>query len=186
MNERTPGLPVHHQLPEFAQTHVHRVSDAIHPSLLLSFSSPPTPIPPNIRVFSNESTLRMRWPKYWSFSFRSVLPINIQDWFPLRLTCLISLQFKGLWVFSNTTVQKHQFFSAELSLWSNSHIHTWHKADFSSLAAQAVKNLPAIQKTWVQSLGQEDPIEEGIETHPSSLAWEIPWTEVPGRLQSMG
>ena len=89
-------------------------------------------------------------------------------------------------VFSNTTVQKHQFFSAELSLWSNSHIHTWHKADFSSLAAQAVKNLPAIQKTWVQSLGQEDPIEEGIETHPSSLAWEIPWTEVPGRLQSMG
>ena len=56
----------------------------------------------------------------------SVLPINIQDWFPLGLTGLISLQSKGLSrVFSNTTVQKHQFFSAQLSLWFNSHIHTW-------------------------------------------------------------
>ena len=56
----------------------------------------------------------------------SVLPMNIQDWFPLGLTALISLQSKGLSrVFSNTTVQKHQFFSAQPSLWSNSHIHTW-------------------------------------------------------------
>ena len=56
----------------------------------------------------------------------SVLPMNIQDWFPLGFTGLISLQFKGLSrVFSNTTVQKHQFFSAQPSLWSNSHIHTW-------------------------------------------------------------
>ena len=56
----------------------------------------------------------------------SVLPMNIQDWFPLELTGLISLQPKGLSrVFSNTTVQKHQFFSTQLSLWSNSHIHTW-------------------------------------------------------------
>ena len=62
----TPGLPVHHQLPEFTQTHVHGVSDAIqpsHPLLLLP------PIPPSIRVFSNESNLRIRWPKYWRFSF---------------------------------------------------------------------------------------------------------------------
>ena len=59
-------------------------------------------------------------------SSASVLPINIQDWFPLEWTGWISLQFKGLSkVFSNTTVQKHQFFSAQLSLWSNSHIHTW-------------------------------------------------------------
>ena len=68
MNYSTPGLPVHHQLPEFTQTHVHRVSDAIQPSHPLSSPSPP-PIPPSIRVFSNESILLMRWPKYWSFSF---------------------------------------------------------------------------------------------------------------------
>ena len=64
-----PGLPVHHQLPEFTQTHVHRVGDAIQPSHPLSSPSPPAPSPSSIRVFSNESTLHMRWPKYWSFSF---------------------------------------------------------------------------------------------------------------------
>ena len=69
MNRSTPGLPVHHQLPEFIQTHIHRVSDAIQPSHPLSSPLLLPPIPPSIRVFSNESTLRMRWPKYWSFSF---------------------------------------------------------------------------------------------------------------------
>ena len=73
MNRSTPGLPVHHHLPEFTQTHVHRVSDAIQPSHPLSSPSLPAPIPPSIRVFSNESTLGMRWPKYWSFSF-SIIP----------------------------------------------------------------------------------------------------------------
>ena len=75
MNCSTPGLPVHHQLPKFTQTHSHRVSDAIHPSHPLPSPSSPAPIPPSIRVFSNESTLRMRWPKYWSFSF-SISPSN--------------------------------------------------------------------------------------------------------------
>ena len=69
MNRSTPGLPVHHQLPEFTQTYVHRVSDAISHLILLLLP----PIPPSIRVFSNESTLPMRWPKYWSFSF-SIIP----------------------------------------------------------------------------------------------------------------
>ena len=72
MNRSTPGLPVHNQLPEFTQTHVHRVGDAdqsSHPLL----SSSPAPIPPSIRIFSNEPTLRMRWPKYWSFNF-SIIP----------------------------------------------------------------------------------------------------------------
>ena len=71
-------------------------------------------IPPSIRVFSNESSLRMRWPKYWIFSFSTVLPKNTQDWSPLEWTGWISLQSKGLSrVFSNTTVQKHQFFGAQ-------------------------------------------------------------------------
>ena len=55
-----------------------------------------------------------------------------------------------------------------------------------SLVAQLVKNLPAMPKTWVQSLGQEDPLEKEMETHSSILSWEIPWTEEPSRLQSMG
>jgi len=76
MNHSTPGLPVHHQLPEFTQTQVHRVGDAIQPSHPLLSPSPPAPNPPNIRErFSNESTLRMRWPKYWSFSL-SISPSN--------------------------------------------------------------------------------------------------------------
>ena len=83
------------------------------------------PIPPSIRVFPNESTLRMRWPKYWSF-LASFLPKKSQGWSPSEWTGWISLQSKGLSrVFSNTTVQKHQFFSAQLSSQSNSHIHTW-------------------------------------------------------------
>ena len=69
MNCSTPGLTVHHQLLDFTQTHVHRVSDAIQPSHPLSSPSPPC----SIRVFSNESTLHTRWPKYWSFSF-SIIP----------------------------------------------------------------------------------------------------------------
>ena len=119
----TPGFPVHHQLLELAQTHVHRVCDAIQPSHLMlsclqSF--------PASESFSKESVLCIRWPKYWSFSF-SISPSNEYsglisfkiDWFNL-------LAVQGtLKVFSNTTVQKHQFFSAQLSLWSSSHIHTW-------------------------------------------------------------
>ena len=91
-----------------------------HPLLLLP------PILPSIRVFSNGSTLHMRWPKYWSFSLSISPPVNTQGWSPLGWTGWISLQSKGLTrVFSNTTVQKHQFFGAQLSSQSNSHIHTW-------------------------------------------------------------
>ena len=90
------------------------------PLLLLS------PILPSVRVFSNESTLHLRWPKYWSFSFNVSHPMNTQDWSPLGWTGWVFLQFKGLLrVFSNTTVQKNQFFGAQLSSPSNSHIHTW-------------------------------------------------------------
>ena len=67
------GLPVHHQLPEFIQTHIHRVDDAIQLSHRLSFPSPPAPNPSQHQRLSIESTLGMRWPKYWSFSF-SIIP----------------------------------------------------------------------------------------------------------------
>ena len=90
-----------------------------HPLLLLPsiFTS--------IRVFSNESALHIRWPKYWISASASVLPVSIQGWFPLGLTGLI-LQSTGFSiVFSSTTVWKHRFFCALPSLWSNSHVCTW-------------------------------------------------------------
>ena len=84
------------------------------------------PIPPSIRVFSNESTLHMMWPKYWSFSFSIIPSKEIPGLISSEWTGWISLWSKGLSrVFSNTTVQKHQFFGAQLSSQSNSHIHTW-------------------------------------------------------------
>ena len=91
-----------------------------HPLLLLP------PIFPSIRIFSNESVLCIRWPKYWSFSF-SISPSNeYSGWFPLGWTGWISLQSKGLSrVFSNTTVQKHQIFGAQPSSWSTSQTCTW-------------------------------------------------------------
>ena len=126
MNRSTPGLPVHHQLPEFTQTHIHRVINAIQPSHPLLSPSPPARIPPSIRVFSNESTLHMRWPKYWSFSFSISPSKEIPGLSPSEWTGWISLLSKGLSrVFSNTTVQKHQFFGAQPSSQSNYHIHTW-------------------------------------------------------------
>ena len=75
MNHSEPGCPVHHQLLESTQTHVHCFGDAIQPSHPLSSPSPPALNFPSIRVFSNESTLRIRWPKYWSFSF-NISPFN--------------------------------------------------------------------------------------------------------------
>ena len=103
--------------------------ESVMPSNHLILCSPLLLLPlnfPSIRVFSNQLALHIRWPKYWSFSLASVLPMNIQDWFSLRLTGLISLLSKGFSrVFSNTTIRNHQFFSVQPSLWSNSNIHTW-------------------------------------------------------------
>ena len=85
-----------------------------------------TPIPPSIRVFSNESTLHIRWPKYWRFSFSISPSKEHPGLIAFRMDWLDLLEVKGLSkVFSNTTVQKHQFFCVQLSLQSNSHIHTW-------------------------------------------------------------
>ena len=121
------GLPVHHQLPEFTQTHVHWVSDAIQPSHPLSSPSPP---PFNLSqhqgLFKWVSSSHQSGQSIGVSALASVLPMNTQDWSPLEWIGWISLQSKGLWrVFSNITVQKHKFFGAQLSSQSKSHIHTW-------------------------------------------------------------
>ena len=116
MNHSMPGLPVHHQLPESTQTQVHCVGDAIQPPHSLSSLSLPAFFFPSISVFSNESALHVRWPKYWSFSFSISPSKEIPGWPPSEWTGWISLQSKGpLRVFSNTTVQMHQFFGAQPS-----------------------------------------------------------------------
>ena len=98
MNRSMPGLPVHHQLPDFTKTHVHQVSKSEMPSSHLILCRPLLllpPIPPSIRVFSNESTLRMRWPKYWSFSF-SISPSNEHPGLiSFRMDCLDLLAVQG-------------------------------------------------------------------------------------------
>ena len=95
MNRSTPGLPVHHHLPEFTQIHAHRVNDAIQPSHPLSSPSPPAPIPPSIRIFSSESTLRMRCPKYQSFSFTIILSKEIPGLISFRIDWLDLLVVQG-------------------------------------------------------------------------------------------
>ena len=112
------GFPVHHQLPELAQTHVHWVSDAIQPSHPLPFSSPPTfNLSQHQGLFKWVSSSYQRSKVLRVLASASVLPMHIQGWFPLGLTHLMSLQSKWLaWVFSNTTLQKHQFFGAQVSL----------------------------------------------------------------------
>ena len=126
MNRSTPGLPVHHQLPEFTQTHVHRVSDAIQPSHPLSFPSPPAPNPSQHESFLMSQLFAWGGQSAGVSALASFLAKNTQGWSPLGWTGWISLQSKGLSrVFSNTTLQKHQFFGTQLSSQSNSHIHTF-------------------------------------------------------------
>ena len=113
MDCSTPGFPVYHQLLEPAQTHVHRVGDAIPLSHPLS-----SPSPPAFNLSQHQSLFFASGGQSIGVSASaSVLPMNIQDWLPLGLTGLISLQSKGLsGVFSYTKVQEHQFFHAQLSL----------------------------------------------------------------------
>ena len=123
----TPVFPVFQHLLELAQTHIRQVGDAIQPSHPLLSPSPLT-----FNISQQEGLFQ------WVSSSHQVakvlelqlqhqfFPMNIQDWFPLRLTDWISLQSKGLSrVFSCTTIQRHQFFGTQPSLWLNSHIHTW-------------------------------------------------------------
>ena len=115
MDWGTPGFPVHHQTPELAQTHVHRVGDATQFSRLLLSPSPPAFNLPSIRVFSNKSTVQGGQ----SISSFSISPFN-------EYSGLISLLSKGLSrVFSSTIVWKHQFFGAQPFLLFSCHIHIW-------------------------------------------------------------
>ena len=122
----TPGFPVLHYLLECAETHVHWIRDAIQPCHPLS---PPSPLGLSLSQYQG---LFQSWlfgsggQSIVASASAPVLPMNIQGWFSLGLTGLISFLSRKLSrVFSSTTVQKHQFFGPELSLWSNTHIHTW-------------------------------------------------------------
>ena len=127
MNRSMPGLPVHHQLPEFTQTHVHRVSDAIQPSHPLSSPLLLPPIPPSIRVFSNESTLYMRWPKYWSFSFSIIPSKEIPGLISFRMDWLDLLAVQGILKSllqhhsSKASIPQHSAFFTSLSFVQLSH-----------------------------------------------------------------
>ena len=161
MDCSTSGFPILHYLPEVCSNSC-PLSQWWHPTLsssVTSFSSCPFP--------ASES-----FPKSWLFTSvgqsigisASVLPMNIQGWFSLGLTGLISLQSKGLSrIFSNTTVQQHQFFG-----WS---------AFFRGFPGGASGKKPPCSegdiRAWVRFLGQEDPLEEGMATHSSIHAWRI-------------
>ena len=125
VNRSTPGLPVHHHLPEFTQTHVHWVGDAIQPSHPLSSPLRLPPICASIRVFSNESTPCMRWPKYWSFSFSIIPSKEHPGLISFRMDWLDLLAVQGT---LKSLLQHHSskasIFGAQLSSQSNSHIHT--------------------------------------------------------------
>ena len=142
MDFSTPDIPILHYLPEFAQTHIHWVDDAIQPSHSL--------LPPSLLALNlSQHQGLFQWVFFASdgqnigaSASTSVLAMTIQGWLPLGLTGLISLLSKGhSRVFSNTTIQKHQFFSAQRSLWSSSHICTWllenHSFDYMDLCQQS-------------------------------------------------
>ena len=126
MNRSTPGLPVHHQLPEFTQTHAHRVGDAIQPSHPLSSPSPPAPNPSKHQGLFPESTLRTRWPKYWSISLSISPSSEHPGLISFRIDWLDLLAVQGT---LKSLLQQHSskgslfrcsaFFTVQLS-----HIHT--------------------------------------------------------------
>ena len=134
------------------------------------------PIPPSIRVFSNESTLRMRRPKYWSFSFNIIPSKEHPGPISFRMDCLDILAVQGT---LKSLLQHHN--SKASVLWCSA----FFIVQLTSLVAQRVKRLPIMQETWVRSLGREDPLEKEMAIHSSTLAWKIPWTDEPDRLQSM-
>ena len=174
MDCSTPGLPVYHQLSELTQIHVHRVSDAIQPSHPLSSPSPPPSIFPSIRVFSSDSVLCIRWPKYWSFSFNISPSDEYSGLVSLRLDQLDLLVVQGTLKSllqhhsSKVSIVRHPaFFILQLShpYMTTRKILTLTRWTFVGkvmsllfnilsrligfLVVQMVKRLPAMWETWV-------------------------------------
>ena len=176
MNCTMPGLPVHHQFPEFTQTHIHLILCC--PLLLLP------PIPPSIRVFSNESALRLRWPKYWSFSF-SIIPSNEHpglisfrmDWLDLLTvqgTLKNLLQHHG----SKASILRcSAFFIVQLS-----HPYMTIGKTIALTRWTFVGKVMSLLFNMLSRL----VMKKVMAPHSSTLAWKTPWAEKPGRLQSMG
>ena len=189
MNRSTPGLPVHHHLLEFTQTHVHWVGDAIQLSHPLSSPFPPAPNPSQHQSFPMSQLFACGGQSTGVSALASFLPKNTQGWSPLEWTGWISLQSKELsrlWIL--------EIYSANLCLLIGGVIPftlsivqiicnlLWFYCLFpiflmsflwASLVAQTVKNPPAIQETWVQSLGGEDPLEKGMVPTPVLLPREF-------------
>ena len=131
-----------------------------HPLLLPS-------VFPSIRVFSNELSLCIRWPKYWSFS----------------ISISLFSEYSGLISFGIDIICECVCVCVCIYIYIHIYIYIY---IWASLIAQSVKNLSAMQETQVRSLGGEDPLDKGMATHSSILAWRIPWTEEPGGLRSIG
>ena len=192
MNCNTPGLPIHHQLPEFTKTYVHWVGDAIQPSHPLSFPSPPTLNLSQHQGHLNEPALRIRWPKYWVSASASVLPVNIQDWFLLGLTGLISFDLQET---LKSLLQHHSskasilrcsaFFMVQLShpymTIGKTIALTWwtfvgrvtsplfNRLSRASLVAWLVKNLPAMCLGLIPGLGRSPGEGKGYPLQYSGL-----------------
>ena len=125
MNCSTSGFPVHHQHPKLAQTHIHRVGNAIQPSHPLSSPLLLPSVFLSVTLCSSESVLRIRWPKYWSFSFSNSPSNEYSELISFRMDGLDLLAVQGT---LKNILQPHsskaQFFGIQLALWSNSHNHT--------------------------------------------------------------
>ena len=186
----TPGLPVPHHFPKFAQVHVHYIGDAIQPShpLMPSFLLPS--IIPSIRDFSNELSVCIRWPKYWSFSF-SISPSN-------EYSGLLSFKFDrfdlpAVQGTPRSLLQHHSlkatnslalcllYGSAPTTVSDQREDHSLDYTDLcqqclwlTSLVAQTVKHLSTKWETRVQSLGWDDPLEKEMAIHSSTIVWKIP------------
>ena len=149
-----------------------------HPLLLLPS------ILPRIGVFSNESVLLSGGQNVRVSASTSVLPMNTQDWSPLGWTGWISLQSKGhSRVFSNTTVQKHQFFGAQPSLYFSYHINTWLPEKLELWQDTAMHFCISFSwgLSWSPSLTKHGPLEKGMANHFSILALRAPWTAWKGK-----